>query len=138
MKIPLLILTAILTFSGCQTVSDVMPVEPCFRLVTTVSDVMPFEQWSRLITTEKAVLMYDPKYCKGKKLTVKYHGFLFEKRYKLSDGSGGHSLSSFWWMKMLILDPIDGRFKKLGKGDWVIKVYAHKDINGNIVKEYTK
>ena len=42
MKIPLLILTASLTFSGCQTVSDVMPVEPYSRLVTTVSDVMPF------------------------------------------------------------------------------------------------
>lgn len=100
--------------------------------------VMPFEQWSKLVTTEKAILMHDPKYCKGKKLTVKYHGFLFEKRYMLSDGTGGLALYNLWWMGMLILDPNDGRFKKLGKGDWEIKVYTHTDINGNIVKEYNK
>ncbi len=97
--------------------------------------IMNYDQWKESIESGKAIVKSKET---GESLAVEYQGIYNDKRYKLSNGKGGFSLYHFWYYDFEILDPKDGKFKKLGKGDWEIKVYTHKDINGNIVKEYSK
>jgi len=115
----------LLIFSGCDENS----------LSPIIKTVMPYNQWKGLIESGEAVVKNKEK---NKLLTVKYQGVYGDKRYKLSNGRGGYSLYLFWYYGFEIFDPKDGKFKKLERGDWKTKVYTHKDINGNIVKEYTK